>query len=233
MMKKKMVVALGAALISAALVAGLTGCGSGPEKTQVAAPAARTGVVEQYTLKRSIPDPRPTWVDSPRSESSATILAFSSAGPQYAASVQEARTGQNGAQRDGQQQLIDYYGTLMASQGREYSANFGLSSEVFDPQSVGQEMREFISQNVAQALEAQEYYTEEYLDNKTGRTVYTVYALMTIERARVAKLIDDFGKQQAADYQAKAAAEQDEIKKQQLERAAEFWGGNLSSRINN
>jgi hypothetical protein len=172
-------------------------------------------------------------VDSPRSESSDTVLAFTATGPQYAASVQEARTGQNGAQRDGQQQLVDYYGTLMVNQGREYSASFGLSSEVFDPQTAGQEMREFISQNVAQALEALEYYTEEYHENKTGKTVYTVYALMTIERARVARMIDDFGNKQAADYQEKAAAEQDAIKKQQLERAAEFWGGNLSSRINN
>ena len=54
---------------------------------------------------------------------------------------------------------------------------------------------------------------------------------MQIDKARVAAVIDDFGKEEAADLQRKAATEQDAQRRQQLERAAEFFGGNLSSTL--
>jgi hypothetical protein len=58
-----------------------------------------------------------------------------------------------------------------------------------------------------------------------------VYVLMEIEKARVAKVIDDYGKDTAADLAKRAATEQDAARKQQMEKAAEFFGGNLSSSL--
>jgi len=54
---------------------------------------------------------------------------------------------------------------------------------------------------------------------------------MQVDKALVRRIIDNYGKEQAADYAKKAAAEQDAARKQQLQKAAEFFGGNLSSSL--
>jgi hypothetical protein len=51
-----------------------------------------------------------------------------------------------------------------------------------------------------------------------------VAPLDTENKNRVARIIDDYGK-------AEAAAEQDRTRRAQLEKAAEFFGGNLSSSL--
>jgi hypothetical protein len=54
---------------------------------------------------------------------------------------------------------------------------------------------------------------------------------MQVDKALVRRVIDNYGQEQAADYAKKAAAEQDAARKQQLQKAAEFFGGNLSSTL--
>jgi hypothetical protein len=173
---------------------------------------------------RTEPASRPVWVDAlPRS---AAELSFVGTSVRYAT----AADARNNAQEDARRQLVDYYGTLMVNKGREYTATTGISSDVFSPQRAAQALNERIAQNVAQALAVNSYYTEVYLDN-TNREAYVVYVLMDIEKSRVARVVDDYGREAAADYARRAAAEQDAVRKQQLEQAAEFFGGNLSSTL--
>jgi hypothetical protein len=75
-----------------------------------------------------------------------------------------------------------------------------------------------------------QFYTEVYLDT-ANQEAYQVYVHMEIAKSRVAKVIDDYGKEAAADYAKRAAAERDAERKQQFEKAAEFFGGNLSSTL--
>jgi hypothetical protein len=157
---------------------------------------------------------------------SSTELSFIGVSPRYATDS-DARYN---AEENGRRQLVDYYGTLMVNKGRQHTATFGISSEVFSPQIAAQQLNERIAQNVAQALAPAEYYTEVYLDN-TNREAYQAYVLMEVAKSLVARVIDDYGREAAADYAKQAAAEQDAARKQQLEKAAEFFGGNLSSTL--
>jgi hypothetical protein len=134
------------------------------------------------------------------------------------------------AEENGRTQLVDYYGTVMANKARTYAAIYGITSDVLAPQIAGQQLNERIAQNVSQALAPREYYTLVFLDN-TNREAFEVYVLMQVDKALVRRVIDNYGQEQAADFARKAAAEQDAARKRQLEKAAEFFGGNLSSSL--
>jgi len=54
---------------------------------------------------------------------------------------------------------------------------------------------------------------------------------MQVDMALVRRVIDNYGREQAADYAKKAVAETDQARKLQLQKAAEFFGGNLSSTL--
>jgi hypothetical protein len=208
----------------AAAVAVLAGCASKPE---VAAKSARDAAIAQATPIRTEPSQKPVWVDVV--PDSPGLLSFIGSAGRYATA-----TGNSGAryyaEENGRTQLVDYYGTVMANKARTYIATYGISSDVFAPQTVGQQLNERIAQNVSQSLAPREYYTLVYLDN-TNREAYEVYVLMQIDKAFVRRVIDNYGQEQAADYARRAAAEQDSARKQQLQKAAEFFGGNLSSSL--
>jgi hypothetical protein len=101
---------------------------------------------------------------------------------------------------------------------------------VFSPQITGQRLNERIAQGVAQALADRRYYWEYFMD-ENNREYYIDYVEMQVEKSRVTKIIDDYGREEAADLRKKAAAEQDRTRRAQLEKAAEFFGGNLSSSL--
>lgn len=212
----------------------VTGCVSAPVSNtgnsgNAASPqqSARQQAIEQMLPIRTIPPQRPAWVDNVP-DSSSTQSFVGSAG-RYATA-----TGNTGAryyaEENGRTQLVAFYGTLLSDKARTYASTFGITSETLAPQVAGQQLNERIAQNVAQALAAREYYTEVYLD-QTNREAFEVYVLMQVDKALVKKVIDNYGQEQAADYKKKAAAEQDAVRKQQLQKASEFFGGNLSSSL--
>jgi hypothetical protein len=199
----------------------LASCGSSPAQSQR---SARELAIEQATPIRTEPAQRPVWMDEvPKSSGTLSFVGLS---PRYVLAAQ----ARDEAQQNGRRQLVDYYGTLMVNQGREYTATYGISNEVFSPQVAAQQLNERIAQNVSQALEARSFYTQVYLD-ATNREAFEVGVLMEIDKTRVAKVIDDYGKEEAADLLKKAAAEQDTQRRQQMEKSAEFFGGNLSSKL--
>jgi len=208
----------------AAVVIAVTGCASGPAAQ---ARSARQAAIEQATPIRTEPAQRPLWVDNV--PDSPTTLSFVGSAGRYATA-----TGNTGAryyaEENGRTQLVDYYGTVMVNKARTYASTYGISSEVFAPQIAAQQLNERIAQNVSQALAPREYYTLVYLDN-TNREAFEVYVLMQIDKALVRRVIDSYGQEQAADFARRAAAEQDAARRQQLQRAAEFFGGNLSSTL--
>jgi hypothetical protein len=218
--------------LAAAAVVVLAGCGSAPapatDPAPVLAPAPvksdRELAIERAAPIRTSPARRPEWVDVvPRSDHTLNFVATSL---RYATAAQ----ARDNAQENGRRQLVDFYGTLMVNKGREYTATFGISNEVFSPQIAAQQLNERIAQNVSQALEAREFYTEIFLD-ETNREAFEVNVLMEVDKAIVARVIDNYGKETAEDLLKKAAAEQDTRRRAQMEQAAEFFGGNLSSSL--
>jgi hypothetical protein len=207
------------------IAAAVTGCASqaGPASNQ----SARNAAIEQSKPVRTEPEQRPVWVDTV--PDSPTALSFIGSAGRYATA-----TGNTGAryyaEENGRTQLVDYFGTLMVNQARTHAATYGITSDVLAPQIAGQQLNERIAQNVAQALAPRSYYTLVYLDS-TNREAFEVYVLMEVDKALVRRVIDNYGQEQAADYAKKAAAEQDAARRQQLEKAAEFFGGNLSSKL--
>jgi hypothetical protein len=209
-----------AAMLIAAILAGCAG-----QPAAVAeARSARQAAIEQATPIRTEPAQRPAWVDSV--PDTPTTLSFIGTSRRYA-TVADSR---NDAMENGRTQLVDYYGTVMVNKARTFAGTFGIASDVLAPQVAAQELRERIAQNVSQALAARQYYTLVYLD-ATNREAFEVFVLMEVEKALVRRVIDNYGQEQAADYARRAAAEQDQVRRQQLERAAEFFGGNLSSTL--
>jgi hypothetical protein len=220
MMMKKTVFGVVTAL---AVVLVFAGCGSAPA-TAARESSARELAIERATPIRTEPAQRPDWIDTvPRSAGSLNFIGTSL---RYATTVQARDNAQENARR----QLVDYYGTVMANKGREYIATYGISNEVFAPQIAGQQLNERIAQGVSQALEAREFFTQVYLD-ETNREAFEVNVLMEIDKAIVARVIDNYGKETAEDLMKKAAAEQDARRREQMEKAAEFFGGNLSSSL--
>jgi hypothetical protein len=217
-------VAAGFALVLASCGSSPVPAGSPGEDQRSEQRSARELAIELAKPIRSSQPQRPEWVDNVVKSDS--TLSFVGASLRFATEA-EAR---GNAQEDGRRQLVDYYGTLMVNKGREYSATYGLSSEVFSPQITGQRLNERVSQAAAQALEARRFYWEYFMD-ENNREYYVAYVEMEIAKARVARVIDEFGSQEAADLQKKAAAEQDTQRRRQLEQAAEFFGGNLSSSL--
>jgi hypothetical protein len=214
---KKMMYRTVIVFIAVAALAG-AGCGSAPAKS------ARELAIERAAPIRTEPTQRPGWIDAvPRSTNA---LNFVGTSLRFAAAAQ----ARDNAQENGRRQLVDYYGTLMVNKGREYTATFGISNEVFSPQIAAQQLNERIAQNVSQALEAREFFTQVYLD-ETNREAFEVNVLMEIDKIIVARVIDNYGKEAAEDLMKKAAVEQDARRREQMEKAAEFFGGNLSSSL--
>jgi len=220
-MKTKQMVLFTALALAAIAV---TGCASKPAAE---ARSARQAAIEQAAPIRTEPAQKPEWVYNV--PASTTVLNFVGSAGRYATA-----TGNQGAryfaEENGRTQLVDYYGTLMSNQARTHAATFGITSEVLAPQVAGQQLNERIAQNVSQALAPRSYYTEVYLDS-SNREAFEVYVLMEVDKALVRRVIDNYGQEQAADYAKRAAAEQDAARRQQLEKAAEFFGGNLSSKL--
>jgi hypothetical protein len=211
-------------LVLAAFVVLVSAAFASGKKEAPPAKTARELAIEAAAPIRTSPAQRPEWIDTV--PQSATVLSFVGTSLRYATEAQ----ARDNAQESGRTQLVDYYGTVMSNKARTYTATYGISNEVFSPQIAGQQLNERIAQNIAQALGARSFYTEVFLDN-TNREAFTTYVLMEIEKARVAKVIDDYGKETAADLAKRAAGEQDAARKQQMEKAAEFFGGNLSSSL--
>jgi hypothetical protein len=187
--------------------------------------AERDRAIRNSAPIRTVPDQRPAWVDETPKDS--RVQYFIGTGRRE---YTEAGA-RNDAYEDARRQLVDYYGTVMVNKGREYTATAGLSSETFDPQTIGQRLNERIAQNVAQALGDWAHFTQVYFDDTKSQEAYVVSARGEVAKSIIAHTIDAFGQEQAADLKKQAAAAQDAVRRQQLEKAAEFFGGNLSSTL--
>lgn len=197
----------------------LGGCASSPERQAAKQREAALAALEPV---RTIPEKRPDWVDSlPISNKE---LAFVGVSNQYATDS-EARSV---AQSDGRNQLVKYYGTLISDKGRTATASYGITSDVFDPQVASQELEEYIAEGLAKNLPAHEFYTEIYM-TVDAKTAYKVYALMLIDKATADKTAQEYLDRKAKEYLDQASAEKDAEKRQQFEKAAEFFGGTLQS----
>jgi len=226
-MKTKDLAVLAMSLLIAMAVTGCVGTRTSTLAIVTPQQAARQQAAEQTLPIRTMPAQRPAWVDNVPDSSS--VQSFIGSAGRYATA-----TGNTGAryyaEENGRTQLVAFYGTLLSDKARTYAATYGITSETLAPQIVGQQLNERIAQNVAQALAAREYYTEVYLD-QTNREAYEVYVLMQIDKTIVKRVIDNYGQEQAEAYKKRAAAEQDAARRQQAERAAQFFGGNLSGTL--
>jgi len=207
-----------AAIMAIAL---FSGCASSPEKQ---AAQKRAAALEALKPIQTIPEKRPDWVDSvPLTK---TQLAFVGVSNKYATDA-EAR---NEAQTNARLQLVHYYGTLMSDKGRTAKSSYGITSDVFDPQVASQQLEEYLTEGIAKQIAAKDFYTEVYLTTD-AEYAYIVYALLPIEKSVADAAVKEYLQNAADAYKAQAEAEKDAEKRQQLEKAADFFGGTLQSSI--
>ena len=216
-----MIMAAGLVGMAAALALSLvTGCASSPKKQAKEAARQREAAIAALKPIQTIPEKRPSWVDSVPITNK--MLSFVGVSNQYATDA-EAR---NEAQGDGRGQLVKYYGTLISDKGRKATATYGITSDVFDPQVASQELEEFVAEGLAKGLPAKEFYTEVYF-TQASKNAFKVYALMQIDKEQADKAMQEYCNQKAAEYQSKAEAEKDAEKRRQLEKTSELFGGML------
>lgn len=219
-MKRKLVLIA----LSVVLAANFSGYAKSAKKQAKEAARQREAAIAALKPIQTIPEKRPSWVDSV--PITGKMLAFVGVSNQYATDA-EAR---NVAQSDGRGQLVKYYGTLMSDRGRTATATYGITSDVFDPQVASQELEEFVAEGLAKGLPAKEFYTEIYF-TQSSKNAYKVYALMQIDKEQADKAMQEYCNQKAAEYQSKAEAEKDAEKRRQLEKTAELFGGMLKSSL--
>lgn len=219
-MKRKLVLIA----LSVVLAANFSGYAKSAKKQAKEAARQREAAIAALKPIQTIPEKRPSWVDSV--PITGKMLAFVGVSNQYATDA-EAR---NVAQSDGRGQLVKYYGTLMSDKGRTATATYGITSDVFDPQVASQELEEFVAEGLAKGLPAKEFYTEIYF-TQSSKNAYKVYALMQIDKEQADKAMQEYCNQKAAEYQSKAEAEKDAEKRRQLEKTAELFGGMLKSSL--
>ena len=218
---------MAAGLVGMAAVLALTlvtGCASSPKKQAKEAARQREAAIAALKPIQTIPEKRPSWVDSVPITNK--TLSFVGVSNQYATDA-EAR---DAAQSNGRGQLVKYYGTLMSDKGRTATATYGITSDVFDPQVASQELEEFVAEGLAKGLPAKEFYTEVYF-TQASKNAFKVYALMQIDKEQADKAMQEYCNQKAAEYQSKAEAEKDAEKRRQLEKTAELFGGMLQSSL--
>lgn len=210
--------------IFAVLVSGFAmffvGCASN-ETDDVKARKAALAALEPV---KTIPAKRPDCIDVvPITKKE---LAFTGISNNFATDV-EAR---NDAMKNGRNQLVSYYGTMVSDKSRELSATYGISSDILDPQKAGQELREYLAEGVAKNLPGKEFYTEMYL-NENNKPYYRVYVLMTISKEDADRAMKEFNQNKANEYQKKAEAEKDAEKRKQFEKVRDIFGGDLQSSL--
>jgi hypothetical protein len=202
------------------------GCQSSPT---VSYRVSRNAAIDRATPIRTEPKKKPRWVDNPKSAETRQLMAITGSSGRYATATGDFGA-RNAAIVNGQNQLSNYYGVLIAEQVQTFSAQFGLAHETLSPQIVGRSLTERMSQAVVRGLKPSEYYTEVYIDN-THRESYQVYTLMVIEKELVKKAIDDWALGQANDFAQQAEKEQDRERKNQLEQVKNFFQDNFSSKL--
>jgi protein involved in sex pheromone biosynthesis len=187
----------------------------------------RDQALEALTAVRTSAPTRPDWIANVGKYSDSKTLAFRGENTLRFSIEGQAR---DNAIQNGLNQLVQYYGTKISDKARTYTATYGIATDVMAPQIAGQQLQERLTEGLAQQLFASQDYWELFLDRNNDE-YYNFYVLQTIPTAAVAKVIDDYGKAAAADLQQKAAAERDASRRQQLEKSAEFFGGNLSGTL--
>ena len=214
-MKRKLVL-----IAMAVMAVNFSGFAKSAKKQAKEAARQREAAIAALKPIQTIPEKRPSWVDSVPITNK--TLSFVGVSNQYATDA-EAR---DEAQGDGRGQLVKYYGTLISDKGRKATATYGITSDVFDPQVASQELEEFVAEGLAKGLPAKEFYTEVYF-TQASKNAFKVYALMQIDKEQADKAMQEYCNQKAAEYQSKAEAEKDAEKRRQLEKTSELFGGML------
>nr|WP_314992652.1 hypothetical protein [uncultured Treponema sp.] len=208
-------------LAAVTAVSVITGCESSPD-TQ--ADRARERALNALKPYKTEPAQRPSWIDNvPHTK---TELVFVGLSTKWATEAE----AKDKAQENGRNQLVKYYGTLITAQGRTAKATYGISSDVFAPQQVSQELEEYVAKSLSKKLAAYSFYVESYL-TKDMEESHIAYALMKIDKSDANKAMEEYCDDKADDARKKAAAEKDAERKKQLEKAADFFGGQLKSSL--
>ena len=216
-MKRKLVL-----IAMAVMAVNFSGFAKSAKKQAKEAARQREAAIAALKPIQTIPEKRPSWVDSLPITSK--TLSFVGVSIMYV--IEAEANARNEAQNDGRGQLVKYYGTLMSDKGIKATATYGITSDVFDPQVASQELEEFVAEGLAKGLPAKDFYTEIYL-TQDSKNKLKVYALMQIDKEQADKAMQEYCNQKAAEYQSKAEAEKDAEKRRQLEKTSELFGGML------
>jgi hypothetical protein len=169
---------------------------------------------------------RPAWVDKP--------IHFVGENLIWVGVSQESPNeilAKTSANMDAASQLLNYLSTLIDNKEHELLAdnNSSPSSQEISQNHIATSSAERASASKLEGLTPNLAYWEYYDGDSNNRGYYLWYVQMQSARPDVEKMLNAAGKIEAAKLKIKAAAEQDNQRKQQLEKAAEFFNGNLSS----
>ena len=210
---------IGTMLAAIALLA-IVGCANKPA---VLAQKSRQAAIERSKPIRTEPGKRPAWVDYPPREPLSFVGTSLRMSP--------VALSRDDAMENGRRAFIDFLGVEMVNKARSYAATMGIASEILSPQIAAQSLNERIAHSISQGLIPKEFWTEVYIDN-AYRENFQVYCLMQIDdKASIARILNNYGKDQAEEYARQAAAEQDAARRVQLEKARDFFGNDLSSTL--
>jgi len=156
---------------------------------------------------------RPVWVNT---VPSGCFVGISMIYPNEA----QARSA---AREDGIKQLIQYYGTTLNDKLKIYIGTHGDTGSTLISTMASEQFTELLTKGLAQSLSAREYYIE--IQKNTVKKGYIAFALMQVDSSYLNRAAAGA----AIEIGKKANLEPDAIKKIQMQRAAEFFSGNLSN----
>jgi len=189
----------------------------------------RTAAIESATPIRTEPKRMQKWVNNPKSAETKTEMAIVGTSGRFATA-----TGDYGAIKyaevNGRNKLSQLYGTLIANQARTHAAIVGITAETLSPSIISQELNEWLSMSLVQGLAVKDHYIEVFID-RTNREAYDAHVLMLIDKSIVKASLDSWGKKKSEEFLEAARETQDEARREQNTKAAEFFGNDLSGKL--
>jgi hypothetical protein len=170
----------------------------------------------QETLLWSSAAERPGWtINEP--ETVGGVMSFVGLSNKFAtekAAREDARRNASGA-------VVKYMGTLVKEKWERAATSMGLDGDVINPTAATREFQKQMAVNMASKVKVKSWYIEKW-STPTG-TGHLVYALAKVPETALDETQKQTAKSMARAAEQKAKAANDEIAKQQAEKAAEFW----------
>lgn len=125
------------------------------------------------------------------------------------------------AKRNATKSVVQYMGTLVKDKFEKARVSYGLESDVVDPTAGAREFEKQMSVNMANKVKVKNWYQEKW-QTPTG-VAYVAFCLAFVPLEAMDETYKQTAQSLAKDAERKAKEANDQVAKQQAEKAAEFW----------